>query len=348
MLAVLLSAALIRPGDTLRADATTMGADRAVFYQYALPIDASVASWRVETDRNRERSTVALRMRGGNASGRLRGDFSIARGVVASAAEALDGPRQTPSSIDVAYDLLRNQQVGEQSRVTLIVGGNRKEKMVKDIEGSAAVNLVLAIFPWLDSSSRPSPWSAKVGVGLARIRQLMAQGTGLSGTRQVSTTLQTVGAQWSQQWLTLDYRFAFTGVERDGEPRPDPSTLQSLLASFEPDPRFTLRAGLAGGQLGPRDPRSRHASLGVDLRLDPNVIVSSGCDIEVGSGTEKGSKRGCGVSGGFARSLDCLGPLRLPVDVWATPSFATSRYRSSSTDLASNDWRVDVGFSLKF
>ena len=302
----------------------------------------------METGRGRERSDVALRLRGGNASGRLRGDFSIARGAVESAADALDKRRDSPSSIDLAYDVLRDQQVGEETRVNVIVGGNRKEKIVKDIEGSAAVNLVLAIFPGLHSSAQPSAWSAKVGVGLARIRQLMAQGTGPEGKREVSTSLHTVGAQWSQQWLTLDYRFAFTGVERDGERRPDPSTLQTLLASFEPDPRFTLRGAVAGGQTGPRDRAARYANLGAELRLHPSVTVSSGCDVELGSGAENRSKHGCGIAGGLARSLDHLGPLRLPIDLWAQPSYSASRYRSQSTDLASNYWSVDVGFSLRF
>src|SRR5262249_21787032 len=161
-----------------------------------------------------------------------------------------------------------------------------------------AVNLVLALFPWLESSSQPSAWSAKIGVGLQRIRQLMTQGT--PARREVSTTLRTAGAQWSQQWMTIDYRFSFTGADVPGTRPASPSTLQTLLASFKPDPHFTLRSGLAEGQLRPTEARSRYASLGFDWQLDSSWTISGGCDVDLGSGSERSSKHGCSVSGGFA------------------------------------------------
>jgi hypothetical protein len=355
MAAVMVGALAIGPHGCadLRAESAGSWAGSAgdVFYQYAVPLDPSIASVRVETDKTRDRPALALRLHGRSSSGNLRGDFSIARGVVASsAAEALNASREMPSSLDLAYDVLRDQEAGEHNRVTVTVQGHRQEKTIRDIEGSAAVNLVLALFPSLESGPQSSPWSAKVGVGLQRLRQLIAQGTGSeggNGRREISTTLHTVGAQWSQQWLTVDYRLAFGGQDTVGGGRPDPSTLQTLLASLQPDPRFTLRGGVASGRLGPgRD--ARYASLGFDWQVRPGLTLSSGCDVELGSGPVKSTKHGCAISGGLTKALEFLGPVRAPIDLYALPSFGTTRFRSGGTDLASNDWRLDAGFSIRF
>jgi len=354
----LVAAALIEPvsGDLWVQDSVGKGAS---FSESVLDMDLQIARWELEASKSAADERLVARLRGRSASGRLRGDFSVAGDSAARLANASSvfrrKPADSPSSLLVAYDVVRDPGSAGRSPLSVSAAGERRsfDSGAPGVEETASVNLALALFPWLESAKTSTPWSAKVEYGFQHIRQLMARGTTQSAEAEagskgsLSASIHTFGAHWSQQWLTVDYRLNVV-ADDDLDPllgRPDAAlTAQRLTAKLQPGRGFGVRAGLERGRPRQGDTNARRETLGLDWQLTPGVGLAIGCERAEAAGGGS-SRHGCTLQGDLARSVELFGsgPLRL----FARPSYG-HRKSDGSLDVAANEWGIAAGLGFRF
>src|SRR2546427_5198660 len=106
----LVAAALIEPvsGDLWVQDSI----GNEAFAESVLDMDLQIARWELEASKSAADERLVARLRGRSASGRLRGDFSVAGDSAARLANASSvfrrKPADSPSSLLVAYDVVRD------------------------------------------------------------------------------------------------------------------------------------------------------------------------------------------------------------------------------------------------
>ena len=324
----------------------------AAFDKPLVDADWPIARVQLDAIKTPANDDLLARLRTRAMSGRLRGDFSVARDSVSpppGLGRAFRRERGgTPSRFSLAYDVI-TPQVAPATMATVTAAHDRRPLPSHvGVRETASVNLMLALFPWLESGGHTGGWSSKIGYGFQQIRQLMEHGTTPAGEPsrgELSATIHSLGAEWSERWMTVAYRLNVPASDAldPRVRRPDDAvTAQRLTAQLQPRPGFDLRGGLERSRPRGRDVASRRATLGIDWMLTPFAGLAVGCDLATLDGP---GKRGCTVLGEVERELRLFG--KEPLHVFAQPSFGHRR-EDGGLDVASNEWGLSGGIGFRF